>query len=417
MKPKKFNSKYPKIELLAPAGDFECLTAAINAGCDAVYLGLEDFNMRARAKNFQLRDLEKISKLCKENKKKNNKRIKLYLTLNTIIYDSELKKIENIIKKSKKYVDAIICSDISVMLLCNKYKIPFHISTQCSVSNTKTAEFYKKLGAKRIVLARELNLKQIKKISKIIPVEIFIHGAMCISISGRCLTSQFLFNESANRGKCIHPCRRFYYIKDKEGNELKIENNYILSAKDLCVLPFIEKLKKANISSFKIEGRNKEPEYVDTVVRVYRKALDKKLTKKEIQESLGELNKVYNKEFSSGFLLKMPTSDDFSKSEDSSAIQSKQFIGKIKHYYSKIQVGLLKLNTGILKTGDEIMIIGKTTGVIKTKINSMEISHKQISEAKKGDEIGIKLPFCRKNDELYKVVKKITDNKEIDINN
>jgi len=390
----------PKIELLAPAGDFKCLTAAINAGCDAVYFGLQDFNMRARAKNFKLTDLKKIKQLTKP------KKIKLYLTLNTLAYDSELKKIENIIKKAKKYVNAIICSDISIMLLCKKYKIPFHISTQCSVSNSKAAEFYKKLGATRIVLARELNLKQIKKISKIIPTEIFIHGAMCVSISGRCLTSQFLFNESANRGKCIHPCRRFYYIKDKEGNELKIENNYVLSAKDLCALPFIEKLKKANISSFKIEGRNKGPEYVDTVIRVYRKAIDNKLNKQQIKQAIKELNKVYNRGFSSGFLIKTPTSDDFSNIESNSSTQSKQFIGKIKHYYPKINVGLLKLNTGTLKIGDEIIIIGKTTGIIKTKIKTMQINHKEVDKVKKTDEVGINLPLCRKNDELYKVIKK-----------
>jgi len=401
MKPKK-----SKIELLAPAGDFECLTAAINAGADAVYLGLQDFNMRARARNFKLSDLPEISKICKSKEKK----IRLYLTLNTIVYDSELKKIEDIIKKSKKYVDAIICSDISVMLLCNKHKIPFHVSTQCSVSNSETAGFYKKLGAKRIVLARELNLKQIRKISKIINVEVFIHGAMCLSVSGRCLTSQFLFNESANRGKCIHPCRRFYYVKDKEGNELKVTNHYIFSAKDLCTLPFIEKLKKAGITAFKIEGRNKEPEYIDAVVRVYRKAIDKKLTKEQMQESLNELNKVYNKGFSSGFYLKMPASDDFSKSEDSSSEQSKQFIGKISHYYPKINVGLLKLSTGTLKINDEILIIGKTTGVIKTRIESMQVNHKPINEAKKADEIGIKLPFCRKGDELYKIVYKSLKN-------
>jgi putative protease len=398
MKSKKPNSKSP--ELLAPAGDFECLTAAINAGADAVYLGLEDFNMRARAKNFKISDLPEIKKICK------SKKVRLYLTLNTIVYDSELKRIEGIIKKSKKYVDAIICSDISVMLLCKKYKIPFHISTQCSVSNSETAKFYKKLGAKRIVLARELNLKQIKKIAKIISVEVFIHGAMCVSISGRCLISQFLFNEPANRGRCIHPCRRAYHVKDNEGNELKIENNYIFSAKDLCTLPFIEKLKKAGISSFKIEGRNKEPEYIETTVRIYRKALDKKLTKEEIKESIEELNKVYNKGFSSGFYLKVPTSDDFSKSEDSSAAQSKQFIGKISHYYPKINVGILKLNTGNLKIGDEIIIIGKTTGVVKAKVESMEISHNSVREVKKSQNAGIKLPFCRKGDELYKIVKK-----------
>ncbi|MEK6859393.1 MAG: U32 family peptidase [Nanoarchaeota archaeon] len=406
-------------ELLSPAGDFQCLVAAINAGADAVYFGLEDFNMRARAKNFKIKDLKKIKQLTGNSigrrkgersaggwGKVSNKKIRRYLTLNTIIYDNEMKKVEEIVKKVKPYVDAIICSDIAVMLLCKKHKIPFHISTQCSVSNTKSAKFYKKLGAKRIVLARELNLKQIKKISRIIPVEIFIHGAMCVSESGRCFTSQFLFNESANRGKCIHPCRRAYIVKDEEGNKLKIENNYIFSAKDLCTLPFFEKLKNSGAVAFKIEGRNREPEYVDTVVRVYRRALDKKLTKKEIQDSMKELEKAYNKGFSSGFYLKSPTNDDFSKTENSSATQTKQFIGKIIHYYPKINVGLLKLNTGKLQLGDEIIILGKTTGIVRAKVKTMEIKHKQIKEAKKGQIIGIQLPFCRKGDDLYKVVKR-----------
>lgn len=388
-------------ELLAPAGDFECLVAAINAGADAVYFGLQDFNMRARAKNFKFSDLPKIKKLCKP------KKIKKYLTLNTLIYDNELKTLENTIKKVKPYVDAIICSDTAVMQLCKKYNLPFHISTQCSVSNTEAAKFYKKAGAERIVLARELNLKQIKNISKIIDVEIFIHGAMCVSESGRCFTSQFLFNQSANRGACIHPCRRAYTVKDSEGNELKVENNYIFSAKDLCTLPFIEKLKKSGAIAFKIEGRNKEPEYVDTVVRVYRKALDKKLSKQEIQKAIEELNKVYNKGFSSGFYFKSPTNDDFSKIENSSSSESKQFIGKILHYYPKIKVALLKLNTGKLSQDDEIIITGKTTGIIKTKVETMEIEHKQIKQAVKGQSIGLKIPhLVRKNDDLYKVIKK-----------
>ena len=395
--------KKQKIELLAPAGNFPCLITAINAGADAIYFGLKSFNMRARAKNFKLTDLPKIKEILIKKKKK---KVKLYLTLNTIIYDNELTKVENIIKKAKPYVNAIICSDISVMMLCKKHKVPFHVSTQCSISNSKTAEFYKKLGAKRIVLARELNLKQIKKISKIIPIEIFIHGAMCISISGRCLMSQFSFNQSANRGGCIQPCRRPYHVKDNQGNELKVDNNLILSPKDLCALPFIEKLKKANIAAFKIEGRNKEPEYVETVVRVYRQALDKKLTEKEINENLEELKKVYNREFSSGFYLKQPTSDDFSKTENSSATQSKKFIGRINYYYPKINVGLIKLNNGPLKINDEILIIGKTTGLIRHKIKSMQKNHKAIKIAKKGQDIGILLPKCRKKDELYKVSKR-----------
>jgi putative protease len=389
-----------KLELLAPAGNYRCLLAAIAAGADAVYFGIQKFNMRARAKNFTIKDLPKIAELCK------NKKIKRFLTLNTIVYDEELKKIEQVIKKVKPYVNAIICSDISVMLLCKKYKVPFHVSTQCSVSNSKTAEFYKKLGAERIVLARELSLKQIKKISKIIPVEIFIHGAMCVSVSGRCLISQFSFNESANRGACIQPCRRPYHIKDNQGNELRISNNYILSPKDLCTLPFFEKLKKSGAIAFKIEGRNKEPEYVDTVVRVYRKALDKKLTRKEIQEGVEELKKVYNKGFSSGFYFKLPSSDEFSKIEHSNATQSKQFIGKINHYYKNIGVGLIKLNAGKLKKGDDILIQGNTTGLVRHKILSMEKKNKPVKEVKKGEEVAIQLPRCRKNDELYKIIKK-----------
>ncbi len=400
MKNTKFNSKSQSIEILAPAGDFECLTAAINAGADAVYFGLQNFNMRARARNFRLIDLTKIKKIC------DKKNIKKYLTLNTIVYDNELKNVEMTIKKSKKYIDAIICSDLAVMMLCKKYKIPFHVSTQCSVSNLDAAKFYKKLGASRIVLARELNINQIKKISKIIDTEIFIHGAMCVSVSGRCFTSQFLFKKSANRGECIHPCRRAYTVLDNEGNELKIENNYIFSAKDLCTLPFIEELKKSGAVAFKIEGRGKEPEYVDRVVRVYRKARDKKLAKEEINDGLKELEKAYNKGFSSGFYLGTPTNDDFSRTENSSAKESKEFLGKILHYYGKINVGLLMLNTGKLKINDKILIIGKTSGVIRHKVGSMEIEHKKVFEVKKGDKVGIHIPFCRKGDEVYRVIVK-----------
>ncbi len=388
------------VELLAPAGDFKCLVTAISAGCDAVYFGLQDFNMRARAKNFKISDLVEIKKICQKNK------VKMYLALNTIIYDDELKKAERIIKKAKNYVDAIICSDISIMLLCKKYKVLFHVSTQCSVSNSETAMFYKKLGAKRIVLARELNLKQIKKISKIVPVEIFVHGAMCVAVSGRCFTSQFLFNQSANRGKCLQPCRRPYEVKDNQGNLLRITNNHILSAKDLCTIPFIEKLKKAGIVSFKIEGRNREPEYIDTVIRAYRKAIDKKLTKEETKELMAELNKTYNKGYSSGFLIKPPTSDDFSGVEHSSGTQSKRFVGEITHYYSKLGVALITINTGSLKIGDNLLISGKTTPLIRDKIESMEIDNKKVEKAEKGQEVGIKLPLCRTGNEVYKIWKK-----------
>ncbi len=386
------------IELLAPVGDFECLTTAIEAGCDAVYFGIQDFNMRARAKNFKLSDLAKIKKICGK--------VKRYLTLNTIIYDNELKEVEKIIKRAKPYIDAVICSDVSVMLLCKKYKVPFHISTQCSISNSATALFYKKLGAKRVVLARELNLKQIEKITKVIPVEIFVHGAMCVAVSGRCFTSQFLYNQSANRGKCLQACRRPYTVKDNQGNSLRITNHHLLSAKDLCALPFIEKIKKAGVCSFKIEGRNREPEYIDTVVRSYRKAIDNKLSDKEIKEIVVELKKVYNKGFSSGFLFKSPTSDDFSKVEHSNATHSKMFIGKVTHYYGRIGVALVKVNNGGLILKDDILVMGKTTPLIRCQIESMEIENKEVKRVKKGQEVGIKLPLCRKGDEVYKIIKR-----------
>jgi len=195
-------------------------------------------------------------------------------------------------------------------------------------------------------------------------------------------------------------------VKDKDNNELKLENNTIMSAKDLCALPFIEQLKEAGITAFKIEGRNREPEYVDAVTRVYRKAIDKNLTKEEIQNSMNELKKVYNKGHSPGFFLKSPTSDDFSKTEHSSATQKKQFIGKITHYYSKLKVGSLHINAGYIKLGDELFIIGKKTGFIRHKIKSMQIKHKNVKSARKSQDVGIKLPTCKKGDEVYKIVKR-----------
>jgi len=372
------------------------LVAAVNAGANAVYFGLNEFSMRTGSKNFKISDLDKINEIC-------GKKVKKYLTLNTIIYNNELEKLEKVVKAVKNKVDAIICWDMSVIKLCNKYKIPFHISTQASISNSESAKFYKKLGAKRVILARELNLKQIKEISKVIDVECFAHGAMCVAVSGRCFTSQFLFNKSANRGQCLHPCRRSYTVKDKqEGYELTLENDKVMSAKDLCTLPFIDKMKKAGIISFKIEGRNRDPRYVDVVTRVYRKALDENLSlnKRKIKAGIDLLKSVYNRQFSSGFYFKMPTSDDFANVEHSAAKNYKHFIGKVTHYYPKVKVATIKL-VSELKIGDKITIIGKTTGVINSKVNHIEIKNKPVKKAKKSQEIGIKLPRVRKNDEVY----------------
>ncbi len=394
--------KKQKPELLAPVGGFPQLMAAIEARADAVYFGLKEFSMRQNAKNFQIKDLEKINKLCNKNK------IKKYITLNIVIYDEELLKLEKVFKKIKGKIDAIICWDMSVIRLAKKYKIPFHISTQASISNIETAKFYKSLGAERIVLARELNLDQIKKIAKIMPVEIFVHGAMCVAVSGRCFMSQELFGRSANRGMCTQVCRRTYKVSDNEGRELKINRGTVMSAKDLCALPFLNKLKDAGIISFKIEGRNRDARYVKTVVQEYRKAIDKKLSKEEIKDSIEELKKVYTKGFSSGFYLGTPTNDDFSDVENSNATTRKEFVGLVNHYYSKAGVGEIIIQSGTLNVGDEIAIIGNTTGIKSLNIESIEINKKKISKAKKGQEVGIKIPKgtrVRKNDEVYKIVK------------
>lgn len=396
-----------KYELLAPVGNFAMLHAAVDAGANAVFFGIEGFNMRAAAKNFTIKDLKEISEICAP------KKVKKYLTLNIIIYPEEVKSVESLLKKSKKYIDAVICWDFSVINLCKKLKIPFHISTQASISNQESALFFKKLGAERIVLARELNLKQIKEISKVLKgkpeIECFCHGAMCVSISGRCFMSQHLHGLSANRGECSQPCRRPYKISE-EGhpeNELVLDNNRVMSAKDMCTLPFVEEMKKAGIVSFKIEGRNRNPEYVYAVVKEYRKALDKKLSQQEIKESLENLKKVYNRGFSSGFYLGVPTSDDFSKSETGEQTETKVFIGKIEKLYPKISVAELKIANESLKIGDEIYITSSNTGIIKTKIESMQIQGKDIQEAKKGEKVGIKVPLCKVKDDIYLIKKKV----------
>lgn len=391
------------LELLSPVGNFEMLHSAIDAGADAVYFGIKGSNMREGARNFSLRDLQKIKKICNQSKKK----VKRYLTLNTVLYDSEIKKVERIINKAKKYIDAIICWDPSVIKLCQKYNVPFHISTQASVSNSVSASFYHKLGAKRFVLARELNLKQIKKIAdRGFFVECFVHGAMCVAISGRCFTSQFLHHSSANRGKCTHPCRRSWKIIDDSGNELRLENNKVMSAKDLCTLPFIEEMKKAGIKSFKIEGRNRSPEYVYTVTKVYRKALDKKLSESEIKEGIEELEKVYNRGFSEGFYFKMPTNDDFSYSETGEQKESKEYIGRVEKYWPKSSSASVSIHHKGLKIGDEVYIVSRKMPIKRVNIESMEISKQKIDFAKKGLEVGIKFPKCFKGDEIYLINKK-----------
>ena len=382
-----------KYELLAPVGDFRNLRVAVEAGADAIYFGIRGFNMRNTAKNFGLRDLDKIRKICGS--------VKMYLTLNVVVYDRELKRVEEILKSVKEKVDAVICWDLAVIDLCRKYKIPFHVSTQASVSNVSAAKFYKELGAERIVLARELSLKQIAKIAKVVSVECFVHGAMCVAVSGRCFMSEHSHGLSANRGKCAQSCRRSWHVRDDSGKELRLENSKVMSAKDLCALPFIERMKSAGVVSFKIEGRNRGPEYVATVVGEYRKALDQRLQVAgcRLQESLNNLKRVYHRGFSSGFYLGMPTSDDFSFSEHGEQKERKMFVGKVYKFWRKAGVCSVLINTGKLKVGDEVYLISASNGMTsvgpdaigikRVSVKSIELKGKRVDVVKKGDDAGV----------------------------
>jgi putative protease len=393
-----------KPELMAPAGDWTMLRAAVKAGADAVYFGIDKLNMRAKAKNFSIEELPEISKFCR------SKKVKTYLTLNTIVFEDELNEADKIISAAKRAkIDRIICSDLSVAELCNKNKIPFCISTQSSISNSLAASVYKKLGAVRIVLARECSLEEIKKIraNTNLEIEAFIHGAMCIAVSGRCFMSHHLFGQSANRGDCIQPCRREYQVYDTATEKsLLIGDDYVLSPKDLCTIEFIDQLIEAGIDSFKIEGRKRAPEYVAKTVSVYRKAIDlhfkKKLTAEKKKEFLKELEKVYNRGFSTGFYFGKPSSEDYAGVEGSKATTRKVYVGKVLNYFKKPKVAQVLLETGQIKLKDQLLITGETTGLIEVALEKLYVNEKSVKAAKKEDEVTFVTPeLVRRNDKVY----------------
>jgi U32 family peptidase len=395
-----------KPELMAPTGDWTMLRTAVKAGADAMYFGVDKLNMRAKAKNFSVEELPEISKFCR------SKKVKTYLTLNSIVFEDELAEAEQIIVAAKKAkIDRIICWDLAVAELCNKNKMPFCISTQSSVSNSLSASVYKKLGAVRIVLARECSLEEIKKIraKTNLEIEAFIHGAMCIAVSGRCFMSHHLFGQSANRGDCIQPCRREYEIYDTAAQKsLLIGDDYVLSPKDLCTIEFIDKLIETGIDSFKIEGRKKAPEYVATTVSVYRKAIDlyfkKKLTSEKKKEFLKELETVYNRGFSTGFYFGKPSSEDYAGVEGSKATTRKVYIGKVLNYFKQPKAAHILLESGKLELNDRILIIGETTGLVDLKLEKIIVGEKKSRSAKKGDEVTfITSDLVRRNDKVYLV--------------
>jgi len=363
--------------------------------------------MRNLASNFDLLEIKKVMAFLRTHKKKG------YLTLNVVVKNSDIPKVKKILVEAKKAkVNAVILWDMAVLSLAKQEGLRIHLSTQASVTNIEAIKFYIKLGVKRIVLARECTLLDIRKIVKEMKaekinceIETFIHGAMCVSISGRCFMSELTFDKSANRGECLQPCRREFYIKDVDGeSEYILGKDYVLSPKDLCSIDFIDDLIKAGIHSFKIEGRMRSPEYIGVTTRVYRQAIDvyaqKKLTKPFKAKLKKELETVYNRGFSSGFYFGTPSEKDMSKGLGHT--YEKVYIGEVKKFYKNLSVADIRVRTGIIKKGDTILFLGTMTPAYRCKVFEMQTDHHPIKEAKKGDAVGIKLPFVvRPKDKVF----------------
>ena len=404
----KEDKSFKKPELLAPAGDWIMLNAAINSGADAVYFGVESLNMRAAAENFKLIDLPKIVEYCSENN------VSTYLALNTIVFENELGSVDKIIREAKKAgISMVVCWDHSVIKKCSDVGVPICVSTQASISNSEAALFYQGLGAKRIVLARECTLDKIIEIKNKTDIEIetFIHGAMCIALSGRCFMSHEIFGKSANRGECIQPCRREYEIIDTEEKySMILGEDYVMSPQDLCTIDFIDKLIDARIDAFKIEGRKRSAEYISKVTSVYRKAIDGyfegNLSGEFKKKATLELEKVYNRGFSSGFYFGVPGSESYAAIYGSKATTRKIYIGKILNYYKNKKVAFARIEAGILNRTDSIYIMGNTTGVVELNAVKIMNDYKELDSAEKGAEITFACAErVRANDKVYKIVK------------
>ena len=409
------NSK--KIELLSPAGSYEALMAAIQGGCDAVYFGVEQLNMRARStNNFVASDLDKIAEIGKEHK------IKTYLTVNTVLYDHDINLMKQIILRAKEAgITAIIASDHAAISYAFSIKMPVHISTQTNVTNVETVQFYS-MFADVMVLSRELTLSQVQTIvreierrnicgpsGELVRVEIFAHGALCMAVSGKCYLSLHTHNASANRGACIQNCRRSYVVTDKdEGYELEIDNEYIMSAQDLCTIDFLDKIIEAGVSVLKIEGRGRAADYVITATQCYREAIDSieegTYSKEKIDDWKTRLSTVFNRGFWEGYYLGR-TMGEWSDVYGSKATQQKISIGKGMKYYDKSNVGEFLMESHSLKVGNKVMIIGPTTGYIETVIEELRVENQIVSEVKRGDQFTIQVAEkVRPSDKLYKVV-------------
>jgi putative protease len=404
-------------ELLAPAGSYESLTAAGQGGADAIYFGIEQLNMRARSSaNFTAEDLPQIVSKAAELG------MKSYLTVNTVVYNHELIRMRKIIDLAVKHgVDAVIASDQSVLQYCNSAGARVHLSTQLNISNIETLKFYSRF-ADVAVLARELDLEQVREITEGIKleeikgpsgepfrVEMFIHGALCMAISGKCYLSLHEHNHSANRGDCFQVCRRGYTVTDKEREvELDIDNEYIMSPKDLKTIHFLNKVLDAGVSILKIEGRARSAEYVKTVVSCYDEAIgayvDDSFNREKIEEWDARLAKVFNRGFWDGYYLGQRLGE-WSEKYGSKATHKKVYVGKGTNYFDRIGVAEVVIETGSLELGDQVVIIGPTTGVIETTINELRVNEESCQSAGKGERCSFPVEqVVRRSDKVYKLV-------------
>ncbi|MEL4307125.1 peptidase U32 family protein [Joostella sp. CR20] len=405
------------IELMAPAGNFESLQAALVNGADSIYFGVEQLNMRARASiNFTIDDLPEIAKRCTQ------KGVRTYLTLNTIIYDHDLSIIKTVLDAAKAAnITAVIAMDQAVIAYARQIQMEVHISTQINITNIETVKFYS-LFADTMVLSRELSLRQVKKICEqiereqikgpsgnLVEIEIFGHGALCMAVSGKCYLSLHSHNSSANRGACKQNCRKKYTVIDQEsGFEIEIDNEYMMSPKDLCTLDFLDQVIDAGSKVLKIEGRGRAPEYVATVIKTYREAIDAynngTYNDEKVATWMKELEKVYNRGFWSGYYLGQKLGE-WSDGPGSQATQKKVYVGKGMHFFPKSNIAEFKIEAYDIKVGDKLLITGPTTGVEEFTLEEMMVNDQKLEVATKGDSCTIPTKFrVRLSDKLYKIV-------------
>lgn len=401
---------------MAPVGSYESLAAAIQGGADSVYFGVEQLNMRAKSSiNFTINDLKEIVRIANENN------LKTYLTINTVVYNHELAVMRQIVDAAKENgVTAIIAADQAVIMYARKKGVEVHISTQVNISNTEAIEFYAPY-ADVMVLARELSLKQMEEIvssietnnirgpkGELIKIEIFAHGALCMAVSGKCYLSLHHHNASANRGACLQNCRRSYEVTEKEtGYKLEIDNEYIMSPKDLCTIGFLDRIVKTGVKVLKIEGRARPAEYVKTVCECYNTALiaieNGTYTTELIEELEVKLKTVFNRGFWDGYYLGKKLGE-WTSEYGSIATKRKVYVGKVTNYFQKIGVGEFLLEAGSIKLGDELLIVGPSTGVVEMKAEEIRFDLKNVEVAEKGQIISMpQTEFLRRSDKLYKM--------------